>query len=164
MPSLAYAIDANLNTQCLQELVEFLASKQPRAIIAALPISPEKALKWRTCSDKVDMLFCNRREAAALTDKQTSAPIGELGSALTEMGFANIVLTDASNSIQVIQHKQLTNVAVPSVDITGNVNGAGDALAGATLAHFIKTGDLTRSVTVAGISAAHRVLTGALIT
>ncbi len=159
VPSTAYAIDANLNAQCLQELVGFLASQQPNSLIAALPISPEKALKWRSCADKVDVLFCNRNEAAALTNKPSSTPIDALANALNKMGFANIVLTDAGNSIQLVHQGLFTEVAVPSVSITGNVNGAGDALAGATLAHFINTGDLTGSIANAGLKAAHCVLT-----
>lgn len=163
-PSSAYAIDANLNSQCLLELLEFLACEQPDAIIAALPISPEKALKWQTCAAKVDVLFCNRREAAALTELSATSPTDELANALTDMGFTSIVLTDADDPIKVMQQGLLKSVVVPSVEITGNVNGAGDALAGATLAHFIKTGDLTPSVTVAGLKAAHCVLTGSPIT
>ncbi|MEE9333909.1 MAG: PfkB family carbohydrate kinase [Granulosicoccaceae bacterium] len=163
-PASVYAIDANLNSQCLSELVEFITSRHPDAIVAALPISPEKALKWQPCAEQVDVLFCNRREAAALTDRYAMLPSDELATALMSMGFANVVLTDADKPIKVAQQGQLTNVAVPSVSLTGNVNGAGDALAGATLAHFIKTNDLLSSVYVAGLAAARCVLTDSPIT
>ena len=163
-PTSAYAIDANLSSQCLLELLEFITSEQPDSIIAALPISPEKAIKWRLSAAKVDVLFCNRREAAALTDQPATLPVEELATALLDMGFTNIVLTDAANPITVMRQGQLTNVMVPSINITGNVNGAGDALAGATLAHYLKTRNLTRSVTVAGLTAAQCVLTSSPIT
>ncbi len=163
-PSAAYAIDANLSSQCLKELVESLASEKPKAMIVALPISPEKALKWQSCATKVDVLFCNRREAVSLTHLNATSASDDLVTALADRGFASIVLTDADKPINVLHQGVLESITVPSVKITGNVNGAGDALTGATLAHFINTGDLTTSVKIAGLAAAQCVLTNSAIT
>ncbi len=157
-PTTAFAIDANLNGQCLRELVDYIKSTHPNTIIAALPVSPEKAVKWQASAAEVDVLFCNRQEAAALTGQPPALPIDELANALARMGFGCFVLTDAGKPIRVRQHNQLTNVVVPQVAITGNVNGAGDALAGATLAHFLTRHKLVESTSIAGLAAARCVL------
>jgi len=159
-PPQAFAIDANLSAECLCELVAYLANEYSASTIAALPISPEKAIKWRDCANDVDVLFCNRREAAALTGLETEETSNTLIRALEGLGFASIVLTDAGEPITVLQEQQLASVPVPAVTISSTVNGAGDALCGATLSHYVRNQDLERSVSTAGLAAAHCILTG----
>jgi sugar/nucleoside kinase (ribokinase family) len=76
------------------------------------------------------------------------------------LGFTDIVLTDAANPLTVMQSGELTTIDVPECNIMGTVNGAGDAMAGATLAHYCHNGDLVRSMKEAGIIAARCVLEG----
>jgi len=164
-PTQAYAIDANLSTECLLELVEYIDNEHTGSLIAALPISPEKAIKWRECASKVDILFCNRREAAALIGQQTHSTTDTLAliHALADCGFNNTVLTDAAKPIKVMQRGQVSSIEVPATSITGTVNGAGDALSGATLSHYLKTKDLAQSVSKAGLIAAQCVLSGSTV-
>ncbi len=156
----AYILDANLNQACLTQLVGQLKNRREHPLIVALPVSPEKSRRWLACASDVDLLFCNRREAAALTELNVESHIDHLIEGLGDCGFSSIVLTDAANPITVVQNGVSNVIDVPASTISGDVNGAGDALTGATLCHYLHNLDLTSSVQHAGIVAAQCVLEG----
>ncbi len=158
-----YAIDANLNPDCLAELVAYLRGLAHHPTLVALPVSPEKAVKWLSCANRVDLLFCNRREAAALTTLPGDATTAQYISALRDLGFTDIVLTDADKPIAVLQADEMTKIDIPECKITATVNGAGDALVGATLAHYCQNYELVSCIRRAGLIAAHCVLKGSPI-
>jgi len=160
-------LDANLSSSCLDDIAEHIAeqrrnsgSSQSAPLIVALAVSPEKSERLRSLAPVIDLLFCNRREAAALNERSIETEIGTLGHGLAGLGFNEIVLSDGADAIWVRSKNQTRMIDVPETVITENVNGAGDALAGATLAHWSIGKNLCDSVCDAGLVAAAAALKG----
>jgi len=160
-------LDANLSSTCLDAIAEHIAeqrrdtSSAPSApLIAALAVSPEKSERLRRLAPVIDLLFCNRREAAALNDRPIQTDLKTLGHGLSSLGFNEIVLTDGADALWVRSNNETRMIDVPATGITQNVNGAGDALAGATLAHWSIGKNLCDSVLDAGLVAAAQALDG----
>jgi len=153
----ALVLDANLDAACLSALLARTdtADDAPRV---ALAVSPAKAMRLGPFLSAVDLLFCNRREAAALGGLDTRAPIAALGDALLALGSTRFVLSDGADAVLVHTPESRTLVPVPPLDVGRSVNGAGDALAGATLVRWLDDGDLAAAVREAGLPAAAGVL------
>ena len=150
----AWLVDANLSAACLADL-----AGHAREPFAAMAVSPEKAPRLAPVASRVDCLFCNRREAVALTDSDADAPLDALARALRERGWRRAVLTDGPGSLIVVEPDAMTVLDVPLAPGTGDgpgVNGAGDALAGATLVHWFAGAPLVDAVARAGLPAAAR--------
>ena len=150
----AWLVDANLSAACLADLVG--RSRKP---FAAMAVSPAKAPRLADLASRVDCLFCNRREAVALTGSDADAPLDALARALRERGWRRAVLTDGPAPLIVVEPDGTTVLDVPAAPGTGDgpgVNGAGDALAGATLVHRLAGAPLADAVARAGLPAAAR--------
>ncbi|MFK7993868.1 MAG: PfkB family carbohydrate kinase [Granulosicoccus sp.] len=160
-------VDANLSPDCLQTLIQTAClSSIP---VAALTVSPSKAERLLPWADKIDVLFCNRREAQALithsnrlqASKQCEpASIQEMADALVELGFNDFVLTDSASPLMIRCQNAFTQVQVPPVTINHNVNGAGDTLAGASIAALTLGLPLEQAVSEYGLGLAADVLKG----
>ncbi len=157
----AFLLDANLSANCLSDTVTALQThyKTPPPIYA-LAVSPAKAVRWLDTADKVDVLLCNRREAAALTNLNWQSDINRMADALMEKLFSGFVITDGSDSILVQDRQIRTIIDVPQIHIAKNVNGAGDAMAAASIVQIIKGQSLAQAVASAGLDAARAVLSG----
>ena len=139
---LALVVDTNLSGGCIDDL---LAADAARAVGAngrrvprvALAVSPAKAARLATTARSIDLLFCNRREAAALGARATDAPLERHADALLAAGFARFVLSDGAAPLLVQTPAARTAVTVPPLPRARSVNGAGDALAGATLGRWL---------------------------
>ena len=83
-----------------------------------------------------------------------------LALALIDSGFSRFVLSDGADPVFVFEDDQLKQLAVPSLTIESTVNGAGDAMAGAIVAHWVNGTKLFEAVQTAGLPAASRILTG----
>jgi sugar/nucleoside kinase (ribokinase family) len=70
------------------------------------------------------------------------------------------VITDGADKLLVQDTDNRTIIAIPPTTVTGNVNGAGDALAGATTADWVQGKPLAASVFETGLPAAQSVLQG----
>jgi len=157
----AIVVDANLSQACLNETITDLASHyDTRVPVYALAVSPAKSVRWLSVADKVDVLLCNRREAAALTRLDWQSNLDTMADELIKKRFSSFVITDGSKPILVQDRQSRSSVSVPEVDINKNVNGAGDALAGATIVQLIKGQSLSQAISVEGIEAASAVLLG----
>ena len=159
----ALVLDANLSPGCLAALLERAdaADPGPRAPRVALAVSPAKAARLAPHLGALDLLFCNRREGAALAGTPADAPLEAIADALLALGCRRFVLSDGGAPIVVQRPEGRHLVPVPRATIRGTVNGAGDALAGATLARWLARGDLTGAVSEAGVAAAGAVLAAA---
>lgn len=156
----AIVVDANLSEQCLVETLEALDTHYtPRVPVYALAVSPIKSRRWLTLAKRVDVLLCNRREAAALTDLPDESPIDALANGLMAHKFARFVITDASDPVLVQEHNSRTYIPVSNIAIEAAVNGAGDALAGATISELVRGQALPQAVQ-AGLAASADVLSG----
>lgn len=167
----AIVLDANLSELCLSESVAALNKhyqsghkqaehNQPRMLLIALAVSPVKSQRLLPVAQSIDVLLCNRREAAALTECDVDCDINMLADALLKKQFHRFVITDGGDPILVQEHDTRSTIPVSQVDIEQNVNGAGDALAGATIAQLVLGQNLAQAVSAAGLNAARSVLSG----
>ncbi len=149
-------VDANLSTRTMETLLSSLPIAR-----YALAVSPHKARKLMTLAKLVDTLFCNRLEAASITGLPADEPLPTLSKALVDCGFNTHVLTDGAADILVVDAGSRSPVAVESLKLTvsGNAHGAGDALAGATIAACHAGETLVSAVANAGLTAARHALT-----
>jgi len=166
-PYCAMLVDANLSNHCLASLATL--ALRMTAPLAALTVSPSKALRLRPIADKINLLFCNRREALALIANDDAAaelssanPVsaGQLADGLSELGFTQIVLTDAQAPILVQDGNQRYQIPVPAIDDPYTVNGAGDAMAGGCFAAWAAGENLYDSVKNTGLALAAGVVRG----
>ena len=168
----ALVLDANLSPDCLRTL---LAAPSPAPSTddvprldahrldevprVALAVSPDKALRLSSRLRELDLLFCNRREAAALAGLPVPAPLDALADALVALGVHRIVLSDGDAPLIVHEGERRASISVPPLAAApASVNGAGDALAGATLAHWLDADDLEAAVRESGLPAARETL------
>jgi pseudouridine kinase len=128
-----WVIDANLMPETIAFLVgEAGAAHRP---VAALPVSPAKALRFAPLIDRLTYLFANRREAAAILGRPADGKLplpGELAEELHRNGSANAVVTDGLEPLSAIAGSE-TRAFAPLKAAVRTVNGAGDALAAGTL-------------------------------
>lgn len=101
---------------------------------------------------KIDMLFCNRDEALAWTEKED---FDDALQALEEASHSVAVTLGAEGAI-VSRNGQRTQVTSPKVKAI-DTNGAGDSFAGAYLAAFIQGGSAEEAAEFACICAAELV-------
>jgi sugar/nucleoside kinase (ribokinase family) len=133
VPGDVWVVDANLPAETLAFLAgEAHAAGRP---IAALAVSPAKALRLVPIIDRITLLFTNRREAAAILGREWTGdgpPARQLASdlVLEEVGAA--IVTDSSAPLAAAIGSEVRSFA-PFRAAVQSVNGAGDAFAAGTL-------------------------------
>lgn len=155
----AVLLDANLSQECLKGLAEKAA--EHKIPVAAMSVSPVKTQRLLALAGEIDLLICNRREAVAMLENEpVSADLDILAEGLLELGFNQLVLTDGHEPILIKQGTKATRVSVQHVDCTHHVNGAGDALAGATFAAWASGLSIVDAVAQVGVAASADIVTG----
>ena len=155
----AILLDANLSQECLTGIA--LQAKQACVLIAAMSVSPVKTQRLVVSAPHIDLLFCNRREAHAMIPHATEgASLISLADGLSHLGFSRFVLTDGQAPVMVQDGAIREQLSVKHIDCTHHVNGAGDALAGATFAAWATGTNLVESVQMFGLKASNQVVTG----
>ena len=170
----ALLLDANLSDGCIAALIK--CAEETSIPVAAMTVSPSKAVRFLPMASGIELLFCNRLEAQALaqaagliSSKVLAArlPLQTLGDALAEIGFRQFVLTDGASDLLIGDNAEYTMLAINPVkpgnspgNTTGNVNGAGDALAGASLAAYCLGCTLIKAVMENGLGKAASVICG----
>lgn len=176
----AIILDANLSEQCITETVNTLPLADMR--VFALTVSPAKAIRWLPVASKVHVLFCNRAEAAALTSLPRCSPLDQLADGLADVGFSQFVVSDGGSPalVQEFKHTEsdllvqgdahapivrhwISVKALPdNVETLSTVNGAGDAMAAATIANYIAHSkvSLVEALKNSGMLAAVDILSG----
>ncbi|MCR9123868.1 MAG: PfkB family carbohydrate kinase [Phyllobacteriaceae bacterium] len=125
-------VDANLPSDSIAALCD-----GTHAPVVALAVSPAKAPRIAPHAARFALTFMNRREMNALIGMPLDQPVepDTLGQ-LSALGFKRAVISDGNGPVTVLDDgiawKQPLGAAASPVDVTG----AGDALAGATLAHW----------------------------
>lgn len=142
--------DANLPEAALATLMRHCAD-QP---VFAIAISPAKVVRLRTVLSRLSVLFMNRREAKALLDiPQESDPAGEaLCAGLMKAGLEGGVISDGGHTLHAFQSGRIFTLTPPPVDKIVDVTGAGDALAGATVAAMMR-GEPLENALLEGLAA-----------
>ncbi|MHC5652895.1 PfkB family carbohydrate kinase [Stappia sp.] len=146
-------LDANLPAP----LLERLASAAGERRLAADTVSRAKAGRLRALLPRLDLLFCNRAEAAALTghDEQEPLPDPEvLARTLRAAGLRACCLSDGAAPLLLMEGGDIARLDVEvEPGAVRDVTGAGDALISGTLAGLDHGRDL-RGAVAAGLRAA----------
>jgi sugar/nucleoside kinase (ribokinase family) len=153
VPGEVWVVDANLPAETLA----FIAGEAHHASrpIAALAVSPAKALRLVPVIDQLTLLFANRREAAAILGREW---VGEgpharqLASDLLLAEVGGAVVTDSSAPLAVAIGGEVRSFA-PFRASVESVNGAGDAFAAGTL-YGLSSGKTLCEAVIPGLAAA----------
>lgn len=147
-----WVVDANLPDDAIVFVAE--AAAAAGIPLAAMAVSPAKALRLLPTLDRLGYLFANRREAAALLglDKGETWKVADLAAALSEPRAARIVVTDGGDPLAVAHGGEVRSFAPRRAEVKG-VNGAGDTLAAGTI-HALSAGAGFHEAVRRGLSAA----------
>jgi pseudouridine kinase len=126
--------DANLPSDALQRLAN-LAGDRP---LFALAISPAKVTRLRPVFGSLTCLFMNRREARALTGLALDAEPKDIYAALRAEGLRGAIVSNGGNAALAFAGNDAFSIQPPAVNGIADVTGAGDALAGGTIAALMR--------------------------
>jgi pseudouridine kinase len=131
LPGLATApvwfIDANVAESGLRHL---LADRPARGFVAGDTVSVAKAPRLLPLLDRIDLLFCNGAEAAALLGSDSDPTV--MAKRLLEQGAGAVIVTlGAAGAVLASSEGVVSLPAIPAP--VRDVTGAGDALVAATL-------------------------------
>lgn len=138
--------DANLPEPALARLVE-TAGGVP---VHAIAISPAKAVRLKPHLSRLAGLYMNTREAAALTGAVDPHRAARL---LRAEGLARGAITRGDGPVTGFEGDLLFEIAPPAPAAIRDVTGAGDALAGTTVARLMR-GEPFADALRAGVAAA----------
>ena len=146
----AILCDANLPAAALERLAA-LAKGKP---LFAIAISPAKAVRLAGVLGSVSCLFMNRREAAALSGApQDADSAAAFANGLRAAGLSAGVITAGGAAVTGFDADGIFSIAPPCLQSMIDATGAGDALAGATVAAMMH-GKPLRAALREGIAAA----------
>ncbi|MEC9343873.1 MAG: PfkB family carbohydrate kinase [Pseudomonadota bacterium] len=147
-----------LMTNSLEPTLEELSErgKADGKLLAAATITPAKAVRLRPVLGQLDLLFTNVAEARALTGLDRAGG-RHLAEALAQSGVAAGAISAADGPLTWWRDGATGALQPPPVPRVADVNGAGDALAGATLAGLARGFGLDDALR-AGIAAAQLTL------
>ncbi|MDS7597344.1 carbohydrate kinase family protein [Agrobacterium tumefaciens] len=146
--------DANLPEDTLTAIG--LAARVCGKMLAAIAISPAKAVKLKPAFADIDILFMNEAEARALTG-ETPADIRDWPDILRKTGLRGGVVTCGAKEAVAFDRDHVAVLKPPRVDGVKDVTGAGDAMAsgylsaiaeGATLGEALRFGAAAAAITV----------------
>lgn len=126
----AIMCDANLPA----EAVSRLAGMVGHTPLFAIAISPAKVGRLGAALDRLDCLFMNAREARVLAGLDARAEAASAIARLRTRGLARGVVTNGADSCLFFDRSGVSSLAPPRTGHVADVTGAGDALAGATIA------------------------------
>ena len=135
----AVLIDANLPEPAIRTLLDHC---RPVSVYANA-ISPAKAVRLKSTVSELECIFMNANEASAVAGGKTSD--AALVGALRALGAGKCCITRGSDSILFFDEADAWTLQPPEVEIA-DVTGAGDALAGATIAALMQGHSLAKAV------------------
>jgi pseudouridine kinase len=139
----ALLCDANLSPAALQRIAgDPAGTGKP---LHALAISSAKVVRLAPLAARFDTVFFNRHEAAALSGLNADEPAARLASALAALGFRSASVTAGGAPAALLHLGTVSTIGPPQLAIA-DVTGAGDALAGTTIACMIEGMDLPEAL------------------
>ena len=147
-----WVVDANLPEDTLAFLVEQAA--ETRTPVAALSVSPAKAVRLAPLLDRLTFLFANRREAAVLTGQSPdlAGSATALAAELSRTRMTRIVVTAGGEPVIAARSGETRAFMPLKTEVTA-VNGAGDSFAAGTIAAMSEGRSLTDAIR-SGLAAA----------
>jgi sugar/nucleoside kinase (ribokinase family) len=130
----ALLVDANLPEAALERLAGLMGSKP----VFAIAISPAKVVRLKAIMKLLTLAFLNRREVRALTGLDRDAPAAEIVAGLRGTGLRSAVVTAGGHAVVGYDASGAFQLAPPAPRHVADVTGAGDALAGATVAAMLR--------------------------
>jgi pseudouridine kinase len=148
-----WLVDANLPAEVLDFLVGAAAAAGKP--VAALTVSPVKAVRLTPILDRLALLFTNRREASALLglapdDHRHS--LSGLAAELSRLPGPSVVLTNSADPLIIATAGEVRQFAPLRASVK-SVNGAGDALAAGTI-HGLALGRTLTEAVLSGLATA----------
>ncbi|CAN7307907.1 carbohydrate kinase [Agrobacterium tumefaciens] len=146
--------DANLPEDTLTALG--LVARACEKPLAAIAISPAKAVKLKAVLGDIDILFMNEAEARALTG-ETTANVRDWPDILRKAGLAGGVVTRGASEVVAFSRRETAILHPPLIREVKDVTGAGDAMAsgylaaiaeGKTIAEALRQGAAAAAITV----------------
>ncbi|WP_157015275.1 carbohydrate kinase family protein [Mesorhizobium xinjiangense] len=129
----AILLDANIPAPGL-ELIARQAGSKP---VFAIAISPAKVLRLKPVLPALSVLFLNRREAIALTGLPPQSDGADLARGLRALGLRRAAISAGPQALFGLDETNVFSIAPPAPERVADVTGAGDALAGATIAAIL---------------------------
>lgn len=145
----AVLVDANLPDRAFSVLAGQLRRETP---VFALAVSPAKAVRLKPLIPRLTGMFMTAREAAALAGADAGAPVAA-AAALARAGLARGVITQGAAPLIGFDEAGLFRLTPPAARNIVDVTGAGDALAGVTMA-AVMAGTPWRAALRRGVAAA----------
>jgi sugar/nucleoside kinase (ribokinase family) len=130
----AVLCDANMPPAAVESLAA-LAHPKP---LYAIAISPVKALRLADVLSRISCLFMNVREAAGLSGQGSRADPLTIIEALRSRGLKSGIITDGHKAITGFDQDGVFSLTPPQPRRIADVTGAGDALAGVTIAALMR--------------------------
>ncbi|KWT80861.1 carbohydrate kinase family protein [Agrobacterium radiobacter] len=146
--------DANLPDDTLTALG--LVARACEKPLAAIAISPAKAVKLKAALGDIDILFMNEAEARALTG-ETAANVRDWPDILRKAGLCGGVVTRGASEVVAFNGTEKAIPHPPLIREVKDVTGAGDAMAsgylaaiaeGKTIAEALRQGAAAAAITV----------------
>jgi sugar/nucleoside kinase (ribokinase family) len=135
--------DANLPEETLTAIVaRARALKKP---VAAIAISPAKAVKLKPCIAGIDYLFLNEAEAAALAGHRPDDPV-EWPSLLGDIGLRGGIITRGQRELVAFAGGRAFFLQPPVIEQVADVTGAGDSLAAGVISALMQGLPLEKAV------------------
>lgn len=127
-------VDANLPAPALER-----AARRSAGRLFAIAVSASKVSRLRSILGRLDFLFMNRAEAAALLGDRDDSRIepSELAAELRGLGLKGAVVTAGAAPMLAWSGERVLRLDVPSSPDVVDVTGAGDALAGAMVSALL---------------------------
>ncbi len=123
--------DANLPEDTLRAIG--VAARICEKTLAAIAISPAKAVRLKAALPDVHMMFMNEAEARALTGTEVNH-VREWPTHLRALGLRGGVITSGARHVVAFSEKETAILHPPLIEDVQDVTGAGDAMASGYLA------------------------------
>lgn len=130
----AVLCEANMPAAAIEALARLSAGKP----LHAIAISPAKAGRLGGVLKALSCLFMNAREARALAGVDATADPLAAARALRGLGLARAVVTAGGAALTGFDAEGFFTVPPPAPRRIADVTGAGDAIAGVTVAHLMR--------------------------
>ncbi|TPN48643.1 MULTISPECIES: carbohydrate kinase family protein [unclassified Mesorhizobium] len=130
----AILCDANLPSSALERLVALAAGKP----VYAIAISPAKVVRLMPVLGALALVFMNRSEAIVLAGVNANATNKDVVDGLRCSGLRNGVVTAGGGAVLGFDQAGAFSILPPAPRKIADVTGAGDALAGATIAALLR--------------------------